>query len=75
MTKNEVKTFAEEVGLDLQEIQPYHFRLSERGQFVVDVYFKRDKRGNIIQNRVMLWEKDKWADAKTIEDLVELIYN
>jgi len=74
MTQNEVQDFADENNLDVRQIQTYHWRLlNEFGKYVLDVYFKKNKRGVIIKNSVLKWESEKWTEAKNVDELKKLL--
>ncbi len=74
MTQNEVQDFADETKLDVRPIQPYQWRLmNEFGKYILDVYFKKNKRGVIIKNSVLKWEGEKWTEAHSVKDLKKLL--
>ena len=75
MTQNEVQDFADENDLDVREIQSYHYRLmsSKNGKYIMDVYFKKNKRGRIVKNSTFKFDGEKWGEATTTEDLKKLL--
>ena len=74
MTQIEVEQWAIENKLDVREINPYQYRLMDRyGEYVLDVYFKKNKRGEIIRNSVLQWKGENWTVANTVEELKALI--
>lgn len=70
MTQDEVAEWATENNLDVRPIQDNHYRLlDEYGVFVLDVYFKKNKKGRIIKNSVLQWSSQKWTTANSTSDL------
>ena len=58
----EVETFAAKNKLDVREIEKWHYRLmDEFGDWVLDVYFKRNDNGRVIKNTTMQWKKKEVA--------------
>lgn len=75
MDENDIQEVADEMKLDVREMQSYHLRLLNRwGKPIVDVYIKR-KKGRIVQNTVMNWKKNRWTTAKNQQELKNIINN
>lgn len=74
MDENVIQEFANENSLDVRPLQPWHFRLmDEWGKYVLDVFIKRNKNGNIVKNTVHRWSNDKWYECRSPKDLLALI--
>ena len=74
MEKYEIQQFSSKNNLDVREIQFNHWRLlDEYGDFVLDVYFKQNKRGEIIKNSVLQWKTKKWFYPIDLEQLEKLL--
>lgn len=75
MTNEEVQEWANEHKLDVMPINGnIHWRLLDNyGEYVLDVYFKKNKRGEIIRNSVLQWKGENWTVANTVEELKALI--
>lgn len=74
MDQDEIQRFADSNNLDVRPIMDYHFRLMDTyGNFVLDVYIKRNKGGVIVKNTVLQWRTKKWFVAKNQKDLNKLI--
>lgn len=74
MEQEEVQDFAIAHDLDVREIESYHYRLMDSfGEYVLDVYFKRTKGGNISRNAVLQWKTNKWFKINTQQELLKLI--
>lgn len=74
MTREEVEEFASNESLDVRPINEYQYRLmDEWGKYILDVYFKKNKRGEVVKNSVLCWATNKWSVANTTEELKKLI--
>lgn len=76
MDRNDIQEFADKNGLDVRQIEPWHYRLmDEYGRYIVDVFIKKDKRGDIVKNTVcnMKSKKKKWGVVHNHQELKQFI--
>lgn len=65
MEATNIQLLADETRCDLRIIEPWHYRLlDEYGNYVVDIYIKKDKRGDVIKNTLYEWGKFRWGVVK-----------
>ena len=70
MTPDQVQEFADENNLDVSLKSDVHYRLlDEYGAFILDVYFKHNKKGIVIRNSVLKWSTQKWYKINTTDEL------
>lgn len=73
MDQKDIQFFCDKNNFDLRKIQEWHFRvLDEYNSFVLDVYIKRNKNGNIQKNTVKSWKNNKWYICHSVKDLEKL---
>lgn len=74
MNKDEIEEFAIENNLDLRVIEFYHLRLiNSLGKYILDVFIKRNKNGNIVRNTTFCFKTKKWSVSYNTNDLQKLI--
>jgi pyruvate-formate lyase-activating enzyme len=72
MNQETIQEYANENNLDVKPIQDNHYRLvNQQGEFIWDIYFKKNKKGKIVKNSVLNWRKNKWFVAMSLSDLQE----
>lgn len=76
MLSDDIELLASNNRLDLQEIEPWHFRFKDQySRFLFDIYIKKNKNGNFQRNSVGIWNgKDKPQVWLRVQDEKELIY-
>lgn len=74
MEKLEIQEFARKNNLDIREVQDNHWRLlDEYGEFALDIYFKKNKKGKIVKNSTLNWKTEKWFYPTSINELQSII--
>lgn len=74
MTEEELQDIAFQYDLDIRELSGVHFRLLDiYGNYKFDVYFKHNKKGEIIRNSILKWESQKWFKITTADEFLKLI--
>lgn len=74
MDKEEIEEFALQNKLDVRQVNRYQYRLIKDNIFILDIYFKMNKRKTtIIKNSTLQWRTNKWFSPKSIEELKKLI--
>lgn len=60
MNQETVQEFATAHDLDVRPLEKWHWRLlNPYGKFVIDIFFKKDKKtGKILRNTVHIWKND-----------------
>lgn len=53
MVYQDIQNFANENRLDVREISPWQFRLIKNSLYKLDIYIKKNKRGEVIQNTTL----------------------
>lgn len=62
METYEVQSIADDSQVDVRIIEKWHWRLMDiYGKYVIDVYFKRNKTGEVIRNTTFDWQSERWG--------------
>jgi len=76
MTTQEIQSFADKHSLDVRPMNSHQHRLmGEYGDYILDVYFKKNKHGEVIKNSVLHWSTGKWHVIHDIKQLEKLLPN
>lgn len=74
MNQQQIEEWACEHDLDVRPVQYYHYRLmNSQGEYILDIYFKENKGGNIVRNSTLQWKTNKWFTPRSLKDLEKLL--
>ena len=72
METHEVQSIADRSQVDVRIIEKWHWRLMDiYGAYVIDVYFKRNKAGQVIRNTTFDWRTERWGQLNSRGQLIE----
>lgn len=74
METYEVQEIADINQVDVRIIEKWHWRLIDVwGNWVIDIYFKRDKMGRVERNTVKYWKGERWGQIFTKKELEAIL--
>lgn len=69
LKESEVEELASEYNLDVRPLDHAYRLIDSKGIYLIDIYFKRNKRGEIVKNSAYSHKKKSWGVIKTLEEL------
>ena len=74
MNEQEIQEIANELKLDVRPFANNHFRLLDsQGNYIIDIYIRRKRNGEIIRNSFLLWKTNTWGVLRDKQHLINLL--